>query len=43
MLSVRSFARRIVPAFRRSAMKLVIVRFVLALMLAAPIATMAVW
>lgn len=43
MLWVRRWTRRIAPAFRRSAMKLVIVRFVLALMLAVPIATMAVW
>lgn len=43
MLRVRGWTRRIAPAVGWSAMKLVIVRFVLALMLAVPIATMAVW
>lgn len=40
---MQRWTRRITPAFWRFAMKLVILRFVLALMLAMPIATLAVW
>jgi hypothetical protein len=40
---VQFWNRRVTPARRRFAMKLVILRFVLALVLAMPIATLAVW